>query len=276
MTRNDTWLRGKRRLVIGAALAWLSMATIVAAQDEGAPEPEQNAPEPEQNAPEPEQSAPEPEQNAPEPEHDAPETVPDDDAPMEMAPIEEDWSDTTSSKPAEETDREARFRFEGQGMALAVVTAPDATMHSTSDTWGRGAHIVRNPEHYRILCTSPCTGTLPAGIHTFGLRGPDGAVRVALPPLSLGEDQTTRIEGHLVDGSGARDAAIPVAVVGVLVGLGGSIGFMALGLLQEMDLTAALSLAAGSFVLGIASLALGLDLRTHSDRTWVVGRSTAE
>lgn len=179
-------------------------------------------------------------------------------------------------------EAQVRFVFEADtpGTSLVLVRRARYRRHTavaqglSPATWGAIARVPR--AHRRRLCTSPCSGTLPPGIHTFGLTHPSGDVWVALPPLSLRPDEPLRIEGHLHDHAGDRLGGWLFLILGGLAGLGGSGGGIAM-MLESQDVfgttlgTAGLGLLVGGGTLALLATAVGLSLAFSWDRAWVVG-----
>jgi hypothetical protein len=173
------------------------------------------------------------------------------------------------------------FRFEGApaGLALALITRPGFTRHGTT-TIGSGEPmspgVMRVPSgSFQRLCASPCEGSLPPGIHTFGLVHPDRDVWVALPPLSLRLHEPVRIEGRLVDNADSRLGGGLFLAIGGLGGLGGILAGMvmmmsSMDVLNTLEGNAGMGITIGSGVLMLVAMAVGLPLSFSDDRAWVV------
>lgn len=255
-SRSTSWIDAAlRALPIVVTLAGIGAITAnVSAQDEAvAGEPARPAERAGQETP----STPEP---TPEP------------APDETAGV-------TETPPLSE---EVPFRFESHppGLALTLVTGEGYDEHGTfalgyGPAAGVGVRRV-SPEDSRRLCTSPCQGRLPPGIHLFGLTHPSHAVWVALPPLSLRSGEPMAIRGYLIDRSADRLGGALFLVVGGLSGLGGVLAGMAM-MISSQDVlgttegTAGMGLVIGSGLLLMLALAVGLPLAFEVDRAWVVG-----
>ncbi len=227
--------------------------------------------------------------------------VPNPDVPNADAPSIELPDDSASSSPDDESrapqgDRDLTssssrrgdagggvlFQFEAQpaGTALVLVTDPIFRTHTTVAQGlgpAEGGGVRRVPRRaYRTLCTSPCRGELPIGIHTFGLRRPSGDVWVALPPLSFQRGAPMRINGYAVDHAGERLGGPLFLAIGGLAGLGGVLGGMAMmissqNVLETTEGLVGLGVTVGSGVLMLLALAIGLPLTFYVDRSWVVG-----